>query len=100
MILAALPTLIVGASSPIIVRGAIEMVLIIFSKSTYFDNDVFSTPKADSKPIIPNLARSNSFFFDSISSGVWSETITSIVPSFIPLINALMSFFERSGGAL
>src|SRR5690554_2590327 len=48
----------------------------------------FKAPKADSSPITPSVALSNSNFLCSISNGLWSEVIMSIVPFLTPLTRA------------
>ena len=57
-----------------------------------------ASEKAVCKPIIPNSALSKATFLCSISSGVWSVHIASIVPSFNPSIKAEISSCVRNAG--
>jgi hypothetical protein len=68
--------------------------LLIVSRS----NTEFKTPKALSKPIVPSLAVENSTFLCSISIGLWSDVIISIVPSFNPANKAFVSLEVLKGG--
>ena len=49
-------------------------------------------------PEAPVAAWENVSLFDSSSSGLWSDTITSIAPSFKPWTNATLSSSLLSGG--
>ena len=49
-------------------------------------------------PLAPVAACEKVSLFDSSSSGLWSETITSIVPSFIPWTRDCLSFSVLKGG--
>ena len=51
-----------------------------------------------STPIAPVAAWAKGSLLLSSSSGVWSETITSISPFFIPSISAFLSSSSRRGG--
>ena len=90
------PTFIVGFVNPKTVLGA----LVIFTIRSFMSilPVEFAAANEVCKFSIPKAALSNSHCLFSMSSGVWSEQITSIVPSFTRLINASMSSFVRSGG--
>ena len=49
-------------------------------------------------PIEPTAAWANGNLFDSSSSGLWSETITSINPLLIPSTRAILSSSNLRGG--
>ena len=51
-----------------------------------------------STPIAPVAAWANGNLLDSSSSGLWSDTITSINPFLIPSTNANLSFSDLNGG--
>ena len=59
---------------------------------------VSKAPKALSNPMVPSLAKSNSNFLSSISSGLWSEVIQSIVPSKTASTKAFLVASSRNGG--
>ena len=78
---------IFGIFVPIIFLGFVLIKSIIFDNSSLSFNTVLIIGNTVSNPIIPNLAFSNSHFLLSISIGVWSEDIASIVPFNIPSIS-------------
>ena len=70
-----------------------------FSITTSNGRTVCKAPKALSKPIVPSFAKSNYNFLCSISTGLWSDDIQSIVPSITALIKAFLVASSRKGGA-
>ena len=92
------PSIKVASFIPKIFLGFMAIFWIIWSIPRSVKRCFPRRPKADSNPIIPFLALSNSTLLCSSSCGLWSVVITSIVPSFYAFINALLSFFVLNGG--
>ena len=54
---------------------------------------------SSSSPLAPGSASANGSCFWSSSTGVWSETAQSTLPSASPAASASRSRYERSGGS-
>jgi len=100
VIFAIFPSINVASFIPIIFLGFIAIFSIIKLNSSCGSRYLPKSPNADSNPIIPSAALSNSTLLCSSFCGLWSVVITSIVPSFNAFINALLSFLVLKGALL